>query len=421
MKTLVTFILVGSAALAAHLAIAGRQKTIADVSAAECTSPEAEAAPAASPNGLAVHEWGTFTSFSGSNGVPVGFRPNNTDLPEFVYHHRPDPFNKSDYLQRYGTVSMETPVMYFYTDRETSASIQVDFPKGWITEWYPHAATAPDGDGRDLKNKWTIDAGETIRWNIKLHPGETVHFPSEKKENPYYHARETDAVPLETTFDLPENVSIDPIRGGGITQREKFLFYRGVGTFPLPVTVRTLGGGKVRVTNVAGGKLTGMVLVVVRNGHIGFQALNDLESGVETVATLPEANMSSADLGTVVERGLIAAGLYEREARAMVKTWDHAWFREEGTRLLYILPSSRTDELLPLKVSPPPTDIVRVIVGRHDFLTPEQENIADLQVGRIQAAKAELAAAEAELAKLGRFSSQASEKAAERLKSKTNE
>ena len=35
---------------------------------------------------------------------------------------------------------METPVVYFYTDRETKVSVKVDFPRGWITEWYPFAA-----------------------------------------------------------------------------------------------------------------------------------------------------------------------------------------------------------------------------------------------------------------------------------------
>src|ERR1041385_5868371 len=64
---------------------------------------------------LIVHEWGTFTSFAGSNGVNLEFRPLVTsDLPRFIM--RPpsamDIFTKQEYtaLQR-----METPVTYFYT------------------------------------------------------------------------------------------------------------------------------------------------------------------------------------------------------------------------------------------------------------------------------------------------------------------
>ena len=38
------------------------------------------------------------------------------------------------------TVRMETPVLYFYSARKTTVSVAVDFPKGLITEWYPHAS-----------------------------------------------------------------------------------------------------------------------------------------------------------------------------------------------------------------------------------------------------------------------------------------
>src|SRR5439155_23891231 len=121
------------------------------------------------------------------------------------------------------------------------------------------------------------------------------------------------------------------------------------------------------------------------------------------------------DLADVVVKGLTAAGLYEREARAMVKTWDAAWFKEEGTRLLYLVPRAKTDELLPLTVDPKPAEVVRVLVGRHDFLTPEQEATADRQVARVRAARAEIDAAQKELAKLGRFSPEAQRLAGARL------
>ncbi len=98
-----------------------------------------------------------------------------------------------------------------------------------------------------------------------------------------------------------------------------------------------------------------------------------------------------------------------------MKTWDSAWFGEEGTRLLYLVPRSRTDELLPLTVDPKPTELVRVLVGRHDFLTPEAEAVALKELKRLRAAQAEMDAAVAGLNKLGRFSSQAQQMAAKRL------
>jgi hypothetical protein len=107
------------------------------------TTPPAP--PPAEPSRLVAHEWGTFTSFSGSDGVPVGFYPDNSDLPDFVYYQEGAPISKASRLAAFGTVSMETPVIYFYTDRRTRTSVRVDFPRGWITEWYPSATSPPAG------------------------------------------------------------------------------------------------------------------------------------------------------------------------------------------------------------------------------------------------------------------------------------
>jgi hypothetical protein len=386
-------------------------------------------------NTLILHEWGTFTSFSGSNGLPVGFRPNNSDLPDFIYHHPGDPGWKAARLIRDGTISMETPVIYFYSGREIPVSVRVDFPKGWITEWYPFASTEPGVGQRDEKK-----TGETIEWKIQLRPGVSVPFPLEKVEKQnevknYYAARETDAVPLQTEFDPPANIR-NYVSGGRIIQSEKFLFYRGVGTFPTPVGVEALAGGKIRVKNTGTEKLSGLVLIAVRNGQVGFRTLEGLEKGAEAVAALPEtSSASTAGLSEAVTKALTAAGLYEREASAMVKTWDSAWFHEEGTRLLYLVPRTRTDELLPLKVEPRPNEVVRVLVGRHDFLTPEQESMVDRQMERLDkaraqlssaqteteasSAKGELSSAQSELAKVGRFSREASQMALKKRLDKT--
>src|SRR5438874_12392819 len=97
----------------------------------------AKLVPAAS--GLIVHEWGTFTSIAGKDGVALEWRPLNgaSDLPKFVHtmqegsvglRHIP---GKGDLTAR---VRMETPVLYFYTPNEMDVSVKVDFPKGKITE-----------------------------------------------------------------------------------------------------------------------------------------------------------------------------------------------------------------------------------------------------------------------------------------------
>ena len=83
--------------------------------------------------------------------------------------------------------------------------------------------------------------------------------------------------------------------------------------------------------------------------------------------------------------------------------------------MFYLVPRAKTEELLPLTISPKPTELVRVLVGRHDFLTPEQESMADREVRRSRAARAELEAAETELRKIGRFQGQARQQAEKRI------
>ena len=375
--------------------------------AAEPVKPNAQPAPSAAP--LVVHEWGTFTSFSGSDGVPVNFYPNYTDLPDFVYAQGGGPLSKSNRLERDGTVSMETPVIYFYADRPQKASVKVDFPRGWITEWYPFAAMSPSPEAKTTP-------GQSMRWDVRLLPGETVKFPGKPDdENRYFEARETDAVPVQVEVSARENDRNFELRGGSVVQREKFLFYRGVGTFPPPVSLKATGGGSVRISNATGNKVEGLVLVRVEGAQVGFKVLGSIDAGTETTATIPAATGKKADLAAAMLKILAATGLYEKEARAMVNTWDSAWFGESGTRLLYLVPRAKTDELLPLTITPKPTEVVRVLVGRHDFLTPKQEAIADREVTRSRAARAELEAAETELRKIGRFQGQARQQAEKRI------
>ena len=93
---------------------------------------------AGSNDKLIVHEWGTFTSFSGSDGVKLEFRPLvENDLPRFVGTTLPswnDMLSKRSIraIQR-----METPVTYFYTPVERDVSVKVNFPQGLLTEYFP--------------------------------------------------------------------------------------------------------------------------------------------------------------------------------------------------------------------------------------------------------------------------------------------
>ena len=88
----------------------------------------------------------------------------------------------------------------------------------------------------------------------------------------------------------------------------------------------------------------------------------------------------------------------------MVNTWEASYFRTEGLRVLSVLPRSTVDEVIPIQIKPAPQELVRVMVGRIEVLTPEMEQNVEKHLTDLGSADEEVrAAAEADLARLGRF------------------
>src|SRR5262249_25031392 len=49
----------------------------------------------------------------------------------------------------------------------------------------------------------------------------------------------------------------------------------------------------------------------------------------------------------------------------------------------YVLPRKTTDAVLPIDVEPKPAQLVRVLVGRAEVITPEMEKAVKQEVGRL--------------------------------------
>lgn len=327
---------------------------------------------------LVVHEWGTFTSIAGKGGVALEWRPLNgsTDLPKFVHTMQDD-----DGLRHGPTkadlsalVRMETPVLYFYTDREMDITAEVKFPKGKITEWYPQARS--------------VDAG--INWGrLKLAPGAEFNLPADYSDNHYYAARETDAAPVQVCGS-----------GGKPGEQEKFLFYRGVGSFDLPLSVK-LTNDRLNLRNLGKEEISHLIVFENRNGRVGYRLIDNLSG--ETSSERPQLDKSLDALIRDLKQSLISSGLYEKEADAMIKTWRDSWF-EAGMRVFYILPRATTDATLPLKIDPQPAELVRVLVGRTEVITPEMEKAVKTQVSLLNNASPRIRdRARLAIQKLGRF------------------
>lgn len=315
--------------------------------------------------GLVVHEWGTFTSVAGADGQAVQWTPLGapSDLPCFVTMLNPDSpkgnlggvflldtTSHPTLGNVRATVRMETPVMYFYSPTDAEVSVSVSFPHGLITEWYPQATVpfAAMGAGS------LVSMSGAISWpHVQVRPNGAADFPREAAPSPYYTARGTDASPVEI---------------GG--QHEKFLFYRGIASIPVPVRARLADDGSVFVETTGATTVPALVLFVNDGRRMGYQVVDHVPARLTIEKPALTSNLDS--LANDLERILIAQGLYAREAKAMVDTWRSSWF-EEGTRLLYLLPQAATDAMLPVWITPAPVQMTRVFVGRVEIITPALE------------------------------------------------
>jgi hypothetical protein len=215
----------------------------------------------------------------------------------------------------------------------------------------------------------------TIAWHhVRVMPRAADDYPVESGANHYYAARKTDASPLQVEREM-----------------EKFLFYRGIANFPLPLGAMMAADGRVLVNTAPGLSPSDLILFESTNGSAGYRTART--AGQQIAIERPSAGSPLAGVRAELERLLVAHGLYAKEAAAMVETWRDSWF-EDGLRVFYIVPRNSIDEVLPLEVTPRPVSTARVFVGRIELITPAI-------VGEVKAGV--LARDRAPIAKYGRF------------------
>lgn len=363
---------------------------------------------------LVVHEWGTFTSMQGSDGIGLeGLHHEEEGLPDFVYSRtevRECPLRSYGYkglempVERV-TEKMETPVIYFHTDVPRRVQVRVDFVDGLLTQWYPVSDRLgpPELDCTAGPLDLTTVERSFLSWDLELVPasaGVPAGIPTVSPHDPWAYAREVDCASVRTMpREAPERM--------GPTESEQYVFYRGLGTFSLPVRVETKSDAQGTLVYDGDQPLESVyVLRAYPNGSIGMLRLGTVHPGerrefdLNSVKALPNGRA----LQDVYAKELVARGLFADEARAMVRTWSRQWFTSEGTRVLYVVPRELTDRVLPLTITPTPDALVRVLVGRLEFLTPETESEVREALANLQAdTEALRTAATARLERLGRF------------------
>jgi hypothetical protein len=344
------------------------------------------------PAGFVVHEWGTFLAMNGSDGVTLdGMYHEEHALPGFVHARSRDEL-------RLPTSNMkgETPVIYFYSNTEKSVEVQVGFPRGIWTQWYPQA---------DLVGPSIVQTGSLLQpsngrisWSVDIVPPTAAHgeLPPAPRDALWNYTRDVDAAFVSAASNKTR-------------EWERFIFYRGLGQASLPLQVSATGGAAL--TCGAGlSEVHHVYLLRVEQGRGAYRYLPSLRCGEHVDAVVPAMDRAqpveqfASTIGDDLAARLVQSGLYEKEARAMVNTWRTSYFTTDGIRVLFVLPQSWTERLIPMTISPAPDQLVRVMVGRVELLTREREHAAETAVADLAspvAAKRE--AAFATLQQQGRY------------------
>ncbi len=352
-----------------------------------------------------LHEWGTFTTVSGSDGVLLtGLEREEARLPHFAHSHLGMENGNVSWENGFGkgmgrpvagvTVKMETPVIYFHSDKAFDATVKVGFEGGTISQWYPQRSggevlPVPPPTQEELTpaqsvGRMRIDFSKgwkgSIEWTAR------VLSPTESKEAILFKPGETQHW---TQPRVPEANVVQTANG----EKEGFLFYRGIGNFDPGLKITVENDDTIKLSNRTGSAIP---FIFVYEKQLGsYTRWKTLKSGVEagkaaeveledfTVRNSDPIKPNAAELfghGEFHEEvyrdmvaGLTATGLLESEAKAMVETWWSSYFGANGLRVFWVLPEAKTAAILPLEVTPAPDKMVRVIVGRSEVLRPAQE------------------------------------------------
>lgn len=353
-------------------------------SASRAAAPQpAEAQPSAglpvrSSDQLIVHEWGTFTTLQDETGAQVrGINVDDEPVPHFVHQQQlvlpPGEMPLSMAKGIVGlhpdvVVRLETPVLYFYPPRDRprlSLDVSVSFDGGWLTEYFPDAKVAGMSPVTGFRGfpPMTPKARGSLTWS-GLQVGGSAEGPA------------TDS----HIWLAPRRVSAASVTTA-TGEIERYLFYRGVGNLPVPLTVRRAKEDAGKLVLTADQPLSTVVLVDVRDdGAVAFRNAGDVRPGADVTLPLSFSadDYQAAGVGrlrSALIPALIRDGLFEEEAEAMMNTWESAYFRQPGTRVFYLVSDAWTDRRLPLDIKE---------VGATENLRAKAPRIERAMIGRVE-------------------------------------
>jgi hypothetical protein len=344
------------------------------------------------PAALVVHEWGTFTSLQDEAGRAIGgINTDDEPVPQFV--HRVADFlllsptevptiffQGAPRCHPDVTMRLETPVLYFHPPQAQptaqGVSVTAEFRGGWLSEFYPNAdANAPGVRSNTMVfGPLRHSTVSTLAWN-NLEVGGDWRGPATTRH-------------VWTSPRAVRAAAVRTVSG----EAEKFLFYRGVAHIDAPIAITQDANAAELVlhsefpTEIAGRGPRRMTLLwlvdIGASGRVAFRVVGPvtLDGGEERLTTIPshfapgdynEANRKK--LKASLRDALVAEGLFDDEAQALLNTWELSYFKSTGVRVFFMVPREWTDFYLPLHISAP-AKITRVMVGRIELVTPRQRD-----------------------------------------------
>ncbi len=339
-------------------------------------------------HGFVVHEWGTNTVVVGSDGsMQAGMHHEEEDLPAFVFDRMKEGKITGGFVDK-----METPVIYFYSDKALTVQAHVAFPMGIFSQWYPAVESfqpllAFHGTPNNLGDPALdpkFDASKCPSFVTQLQGGQLDWPNIEVLDRATNVDSMLEAAPLDQfTWSHARAVAANPIRVASSqlgTQLEKFLFYRGLGNSDMPakVTATEGKGTSVQIENRSDAGLGSAFLINVQDGQGAYQMLGDVAPHASQGGTVEAGAKSPVDdfadkLAVDMTIALDRAGLFHDESVSMVNTWKRQWFKTPGIRVLYLAPQTWTDTLIPLTFDPKPDNVTRIMMIRTEVLTPALE------------------------------------------------
>ena len=331
---------------------------------------------------LLVHEWGTFTSLQDETGRAIGgINSDDEPVPRFVHDLNrllilkpqeapPVCFQGAPRCHPCVTLRLETPVIYFHLPDEVKTPVVLDvrvaWRGGWLTQFYPDARSEAPGAFRVLDEK-TLGR---LMW-LNLTVGRDAHGP----------------LTTEPVWTAPRAVKASPVTTAS-GESEKYLFYRGVGHLNAPLRVARTNDrldllGQLETDFKMPLRIQRLWLAQFRSdGGCAFRSLNGVTLSNEslllsTAARFAPREFSAANLSGLrgqMHQALVADGLFDDEADALLNTWQLSYFKSAGLRLFFVVPRAWTDHYLPLDISVA-ARVSRVMVGRIELVTAEHRSL----------------------------------------------